>query len=172
MACIHPGHQPPSLRPRRRAGAGKIRGILRLIDERWDDIDGDFQDILGVDAYDWIRGLRPWSQFHRHYKRCCRIVGSACHSALLVDPQLAEEAAKLPKAKNPTAFGFSAEIHALFNICDLIIAQIAKDPRASMLPRPLTGADILSQQKRQAAMNKLVATFSPQHVDLTPQLSA
>lgn len=85
---------------------------------------------------------------------------------------MAEGAAKLPKPKNPSAFGFTAEIHALRDIADLIIAQIAKDPRASMLPRPLTGADVLALQKRQAAMNKLVSVFSPQHVDLTPQLSA
>lgn len=126
----------------------------------------------GLDALDWIRGLKPWSQFFRHYYSCCREIGSACHSALLTDPELAVEAAKLPKSKNPPALGFTAELHALRDIADLIIAQIAKDPRASMLPRPLTGADILSLQKRQAGMNRLISTFSPHHVDLTPTLSA
>lgn len=128
--------------------------------------------MLGVDALDWIRGLRPWPQFFRFYHRCCRRVGSACHSALLTDPELAEQAAKLPKSKNPPAFGFSAEIHALRDIADLLIARMVKDPRASMLPRPLTGADLLALQKRQAAMNRMVATFSPRHTRLTPTLSA
>lgn len=91
---------------------------------------------------------------------------------LLTDPALAEAAAKLPKSKNPPAFRFTAELHALRDIADLQIAQFAKDPRASMLPRPLTGADVLGLQKRQAAMNRLVSVFSPTHVDLTPKLSA
>lgn len=99
-------------------------------------------------------------------------VGSACHSALLTDPDLAEDAAKLPKVKNPNAFGFTAEIHALRDIADLLIARMVKDPRASALPRPLTGADVLALQKRQAAMNRTIAVFSPTHVALTPQLSA
>ena len=127
---------------------------------------------MNVDALDWIRGERPWPQFFRFYKRCCLKVGSACHSALLTDPALAEAAAKLPKLKNPSPFGFTAEIHALRDIADLLLARMAKDPRSAALPRPLTGSDMLALRKRQAAMNRAVAIFSPHHTDLTPQLSA
>lgn len=63
-------------------------------------------------------------------------------------------------------------MHALRDIADLLLARMVKDPRAAALPRPLTGADLLSLHKRQAGMNRLINTFSPHHADLTPQLSA
>lgn len=63
-------------------------------------------------------------------------------------------------------------MHAIRDLADIMLAQVVKDPRAAALPRPLTGYDVLSLQKRQTAMNRLVSQFSPQHVALTPQLNA
>lgn len=63
-------------------------------------------------------------------------------------------------------------MHALRDLADIMLAQVVKDPRSAALPRPLTGADLLSLQKRQGAMDRLVSQFSPQHVDMTPQLDA
>lgn len=53
---------------------------------------------------------------------------------------------------------------------DLIYKRATRDPRAA-LPRPLTGLDYLQHARRQAAMNRAVALFSPRHVHLTPKLN-
>lgn len=62
-------------------------------------------------------------------------------------------------------------MNLLADIADVLYKQAARDPSVS-LPRPLTAADLLSLSKRQAAMNRTIAIFSPQHTALTPKLSA
>ncbi len=88
----------------------------------------------------------------------------------MLDPKLAEKRAKLPKAKNPQLFRWTAEMSLLADGIDLLYKRVTADPRAA-LPRPLTAIDHLSLAKRQAAMNRTVARFSPRHVHLTPQLT-
>lgn len=75
----------------------------------------------------------------------------------------------MPKAKNPQLFGWTAEMSLLADGIDLIYKRATRDPRAA-LPRPLNALDYLKHGKRQAAMDKAVAAFSPRHVHLTPQL--
>jgi hypothetical protein len=88
----------------------------------------------------------------------------------MLDPELAELRAKLPKAKNPQLFGWTAEMSLLADGIDLMYKRVTQDPRAA-LPRPLTAVDHLSLAKRQKAMNRAIALFSPRHVHLTPQLN-
>lgn len=159
-------------RRHRGPGPGKITRILRVVEDYWNDIEGDFQEILHLDALDWIRGERSWPQFFRHYKKVSRRVGSATHSRLLTDPDLAAQLGELPVKKNPDAEGFTSTHYMLREIQEILLAQKAKDPRAVALPRPLTGWDLLSLRKRQAGMNRTIALFAPEHVHLTPQLSA
>lgn len=132
----------------------------------------DFQDILHLDAMDWIARRKDWRQFFRFERKLARITGGAYNSALLLDPVLAEATAKLPKAKNPPLHGFTRQMHLLTDIGDLILKQIAKDPETAALPRPLTATDYLSVAKRQARMDRTVALFSPRHAHLAPRLTA
>lgn len=78
----------------------------------------------------------------------------------------------MPRSKNPQLWRFSSEMHLLTDIGDILYKSNAKDPETASLPRPLTALDQLKLVKRQAAMNRLVALFSPQHAHLTPRLSA
>lgn len=132
------------------------------------------RDILGIEASDWLAGKRHWAQFWRFLSRFARISGSAYNEALLLDPELAEQAAeaKLSKLKNPPLFGYSSLHHLLTDIGDILYKQAVKDPSKASLPRPLTAADHLSLSKRQAGMNRTVTTFFPTHAHLTPRLSA
>lgn len=121
---------------------------------------------------DWIAGRKSWPQFFRYFRRCSRRTGSATHAKLLTDPDLAANLGPPQRKKHPDAEGFTAEMHAIRDLADIMLAQVVKDPRAAALPRPLTGYELLALQKRQTAMNRLVSQFSPQHVALTPQLNA
>ncbi|MFC8531937.1 hypothetical protein [Nocardia sp. NPDC057227] len=124
---------------------------------------------MQCDALDWIRRKRSWPQFFRFARKLARIPGTAYNSALMLDPKLAELRKGLPKAKNPPLFGWTAEMHLLADAVDIALKKATHDPKAS-IPRPLTAVDHLSLSKRQAGMNRLIATFSPQHVRLTPQI--
>ena len=125
----------------------------------------------GLDALDWIRRVRPWPQFFRFAARVGRIPGTAYYAKLMLDPRGAEIRAKLPKAKNPPLEGFTAQMHLLTDIADLLYKKITHDPKAH-LPRPLTAVDHLSLAKRQAGMDRAIARFSPHHAHLTPKLGA
>ncbi|MFD4442524.1 hypothetical protein ACFWPK_22415 [Nocardia sp. NPDC058519] len=125
-----------------------------------------------MNALDWIAREKSWPQFFRFYRKVSRTVGSETHSALLTDPDLAAEIGPVKRQKHPDPVGFTAEMHALRDLGDIMLAQIVKDPRTAALPRPLTGAEMHALRKRQAGMNRLVSQFSPQHVGLTPQLDA
>jgi hypothetical protein len=57
----------------------------------------------------------------------------------------------------------------LADIADLLYKQTTHDGSAR-LPRPLTAIEFVKVAKRQDRMNRLVAQFSPTHIDLTPQL--
>lgn len=121
---------------------------------------------------DWIARKRDWRKFWRFEANLRRCGGGAYNSALLLDPDIAAANAKLPKPKNPQLFRFTPEMHLLTDIGDLLFKQAVKDPSTASLPRPLTAADHLSLTKRQAGMNRTVATFFPTHTHLTPKLTA
>lgn len=89
----------------------------------------------------------------------------------MLNPKLAEKRAKLPKAKNPQLYGWTAEMSLIADGIDLMYKRATGDPHAA-LPRPLTALDHLSLAKRQAAMNRTIALFSPRHAHLAPQLNA
>lgn len=99
-------------------------------------------------------------------------MGSAYHSALSLDPRFAEASAGLPAPKNPPLFRFDTKMHALSDIADLLIARLVKDPGTAKVRRPLTARDHRSLAKRQAAMDRAVAIFSPHHAHLAPRVSA
>lgn len=135
----------------------------------------DFQDILGLNALDWVARKRDWRQFFRFRDRIGLIAGSAYHSALLLDPELARQTRKMPKAKAPQLFRFDNTMHRLTDIGDIVlktaIARGGGDPDAVSLPRPITAADQLLLARRQAGMDKTIATFFPAHRRLTPRLT-
>lgn len=132
----------------------------------------DFQDILHLDAMEWIARRKDWRQFFRFERKLARITGGHYNSALLLDPILAEATAKLPKAKNPPLLGFTRQMHLLTDIGDLMLKQIAKDPQTASLPRPLTAMDKLATARRQAALNRTIARFAPHHAHLTPRVGS
>jgi hypothetical protein len=134
-------------------------------------LEWDFREILHVDALDWVARKRNWAQFLRFTDMLSRRPGSAYHSALMLNPELAVERKKLKKAKNPQLFGWTSEMHLLADIADILYKTAAHDPNVA-LPRPLTALDHLSLMRRQAAMNRTVMQFSPHHAHLTPQLEA
>jgi hypothetical protein len=125
-----------------------------------------------MDALEWIAGRRSWAQFLRHAHKFSLISGTAYNTALLLDPELAEQTAKakLPKLKNPPLLGWTREMHLLTDIGDLIYKSNAADPQKASLPRPLTAMDKLKKARRQAGLNRVVARFSPHHAHLTPQV--
>ncbi|AHH20858.1 hypothetical protein NONO_c60820 [Nocardia nova SH22a] len=88
---------------------------------------------------------------------------------MLLNPDLVAERKKAPKAKNPPLLGWTSQMSLLADIADLIYKQLTRDG-AARLARPLTAVDFVDLAKRQAAMNRVVAQFSPRHVHLTPQL--
>lgn len=120
---------------------------------------------------EWIARKRNWAEFLRFADKLSRRAGSSYHSALMLDPSLADERNRLPKAKNPQLFGWTAQMHLLADIADILYKTAAHDPKVS-LPRPLTAVDHLSLARRQAGMNRLIMQFSPRHSRLTPQLEA
>lgn len=126
--------------------------------------------VFHVDALEWVAGRRSWAQFFRFTERLARTPGTAYYSELMLDPELAELRAKMPKAKNPQLLGWTAEMSLLADGIDLLYKRFTGDARAS-LPRPLTAVDHRSLANRQAAMNRTIARFSPHHVKLTPKLS-
>jgi hypothetical protein len=121
---------------------------------------------------DWIARQRDWRQFFRFSSRIASITGTAYHSALLLDPEIAEYSLGAPAAKNPQLFRFTSQMHLLTDIGDILYKQAVKDPASASLPRPLTAVDHLKLRKRQAGMNRAVALFSPEYAHLTPQLTA
>lgn len=123
------------------------------------------------DPLDWIAGKRSWKQFLRYAERLARIPGSAYREALELNPELAGKRKKLPKAKNPPLFGYSAEMYLITDLADLLYKRFARDPGVSF-PRPLTAVDHLSLAKRQAGMDRLIRSFFPDHTHLTPNLKA
>ncbi|MFC9432682.1 hypothetical protein [Nocardia sp. NPDC057030] len=121
---------------------------------------------------DWIARKKDWRQFFRFEERINRFVGSAYHSALLLDPDLAAAGDKAPRQTHPPLWRFSNQMHLLTDIGDILYKQAVKDPATAALPRPLTAADHLRLSKRQAGMDRTIKLFSPVHAGLTPRLSA
>lgn len=94
-----------------------------------------------------------------------RIVGSAYHSALLLDPELAEAAEKLPKSKYPPPFRFDSVMHRLTDMADIAyktaVAQGRGDPTSVSLPRPWTASDELSAEKKRAYFSHIHSKAMP-----------
>jgi hypothetical protein len=92
---------------------------------------------LGVDAYDYLRELRPWSQFLRFFDRLLNVEGSAVLEAYLHDPEVIDEMAKSGgsrhKPKPPSLFGWTATLAALRDIQDQLIASRGG---SKFVPRP------------------------------------
>jgi hypothetical protein len=93
----------------------------------------------------------------------------------MLDRDLAELTADMPKAKNPPLFRFDTVMQRLTDIGDILyataVARGGGDVEQARLPRPLTAADDIDLERRQLNMNKLFAVWFPDHMDRVPRLS-
>ncbi len=142
--------------PRRRRGkGGKSARILDLIDNYWDQIEGDFAHHLnGIDARAWVRGERHWDQFLNYCITVAQIDGSQLRSAQLRDDRYDDEIEKIldsqPDNPRPPLEGDTAEVRelrAVRNDIRLLIRALG----AGALPvveGPVMPADRLQKKRR------------------------
>lgn len=130
---------------------------------------------MHVDPMDWIRQQRSWAQFERFRHRIGRIPGSAYNEAIMLDRDLAALSDDMPKSTHPQLFRFDVHMQRLTDIGDILyataVARGGGDVENARLPRPLIAADHLDLERRQKNMNKLFATWFPDHLDKIPKLA-
>lgn len=92
----------------------------------------------------------------------------------MLDRDIAELTADLPKATHPQLFRFDTVMQRLTDIGDILyataIARGGGDAEGARLPRPLIAADHLDLEKRQKNMTKIYRTWFPGHMDKVPTL--
>ncbi|WP_131804709.1 MULTISPECIES: hypothetical protein [Mycobacteroides] len=141
-----------------------------MVGRYWRAIEWDFQHLLGVNALDYFAApcrcaqcrtgdtdyvsRRDWDQFIRFYETCNARRGSYCQSAALTDPVVIDLQASAPESDwepgPPPLFGWSAEIDALTNIADQLIAsRSAGSKDVKYYPRPVIPAE-KERKKRKA----------------------
>lgn len=112
----------------------------------WDELEGDFARYLGVDARDFIRGTRPWSQFLTYATYVGQIDGGVLWAAQLNDdrflPEI-EKSIKETKGKppaRPSLTGYSREVDGLLQVATelrLLRAEMGKWTSAPPVLRPV-----------------------------------
>lgn len=133
--------------------------VIELVDRFWPAIEWDFQHLLGVDAYDYFRETRPWSQFLRFFDRLLQVEGTAVADAYLHDPDVINEMAKKdpPKGGTPSLFGWTPVISALKDIHDQLIASKGG---TKFVPRPAIPAYRERQRRKDTKLTSTVSRIT------------
>lgn len=132
--------------------------VIELVDRFWPAIEWDFQHLLGVDAYDYFRETRPWSQFLRFFDRLLQVEGSAVVHAYLNDKDVIDQMAKQdpPKPGKPSLFGWTTELSALKDIQDQMIASRGG---SHFVPRPDIPGLKERWRRKDTALTKTIASI-------------
>jgi hypothetical protein len=156
---------------------GKRRVLLDIIDRYWDEIDGDFREILGIDALDWFRcrfypehyppGAYPWEQFIRYAVHCTNVQGSALYDETLVETMyqemVIEQSSKIKKPKpdeveeeRPPRRGYTRLVEAIYDLTDNVVALRAEMGRwpPAQTARAFTKRPWFPAEKAQAMMRR------------------
>lgn len=98
------------------------------------------------------RSTRNWDQFLRFYQTVLGIRGSYTQSAFLNDPEVIEYQVNAPdsewKSQPPALFRWTAEMDALRDIADQLIAARARDDKVKFYPRPVVPAEKLRKERK------------------------
>lgn len=145
------------MRSGRGRGAGKKSArILDLIDNYWDQIEGDFSHLHGgVDARDWIRGQRPWAQFLVYCDDVAQREGGRLWAAQLADERYDAEIERILAERGdrkirPGLEGDTAEVKAIRLLSNDIrrLTRLITKARIEALEGPETPADRLARRKQ------------------------
>lgn len=107
----------------------------------------------GNDAFDWIKGLRPWSQFLDYCDTVAQIDGSRLQAAQLNDERFLAEIEKLLHQKQqkyrPSLEGDTAEIKAIRQLSnDIRLFLRVQGVQLPFLEGPEGPADRIRARKR------------------------
>ena len=145
------------MRPRRCRASGKSERILGLIETDWDAIERDFAR-LGLDARDWLRGLKPWDQFLNLADMCANTDGSWLWAAQLTDEsrlaqweQLYENAQRNKGDHRPSLAGYDAVLGAINGLRnDFRVAN-----RMPIIPGPKSPMDLITDRRKAVSKARL-----------------
>ncbi len=142
------------------------------MDQYWPELEWDFRTRLGLRAMDWFdfsKGL-SWLEFYRFKQRLGAMPGTAYHSALMRDPELAqvladeERSRKRGPSKGPSPEGFDPLMHKLTDLEDRLIAVAASfggGENIQWSPRPKFLFEELADRASRKKARKLVSQLLP-----------
>jgi hypothetical protein len=133
-----------------------------MVDRYGDAIEWDLHE-RSLDLLDFFRGKHSWRKLANLLERLP--MSSAFREAMLDDPEVAEELAKQPEAKEPgrpRLSEFDTHTALLTDILDrlgdvfaaVIVTSGGRQPKVKPAPRPLTG---VARFREQAARQKHLA---------------
>lgn len=128
----------------------------------------------GVDARDYIRGTRPWSQFLTYCTYLAENVdGSALWAGQLSDERLLplieaqmKEQAKAKVEVRPPLTGYSREVDGLLRVATevrMLRAEVGKWSEAPPILGPLFPGEKIEAREREQEINDLAAAVAAGH---------